>query len=237
MRGQRRSLLVGFCIALLGHGLLALFWPVSDRAVRGLPEITYELARQVAPQSERVLQDAEAHDRTVQPVALDSGPAVEEKVFLQPGPPEPERERAELESAETEAARAPGGQALNLEAPRDWPGVEDDISAATRFRPEFGEALRQRRTAQARSALLGRRQIEREGLSIEAYNALEGPVSNHIKTAQGCFTLRSVITGELHGSAGSGSQWYMTRCKGIFKDALSQSALETDAVGRAVPAG
>lgn len=127
---------------------------------------------------------------------------------------------------------------LNLARPESFgaPATPSDETEQLlqAFRPALQAGVRARDVARAREALVRRRQVATTGLSVDAYNALERPGSRHMKTAQGCFTLRSAIVGEMAG-AGEGLRWYRTACKDLLENPFQLPALETDALGRAVP--
>lgn len=131
---------------------------------------------------------------------------------------------------------------LDLSRPAVWsrsfmtPWNEtDDVASA--FRSKFFQRLESRRDEQARHEVLRGRSVAMRGMSIDAYNKIEGPTSRHIKTTKGCYNLQSNITGDLSDVVG-GQRWYRTACKGLiwdpFQDPRHMQRLEFDSIGRAV---
>lgn len=124
---------------------------------------------------------------------------------------------------------------LQLDRSRDWSEWPDVRSGAdslvSAFRPRLLEGIQTRRDQHARSDLLQGRGVALNGLAVDDYNALEGTVSNHIKTDAGCFDLHD-DSGEAIGPTGFEKRWWRTKCKDLRSTPFQMDALEFDSVGR-----
>ena len=217
MGQMREKRLFWGCVAVsvLMHGVVAVLWPeFRERA-----PVRFEVELLKAP--------AEPH--IAEPRIADAQPPV-------PPPAKPERapdvpkatvEAATSEPAPSETTSRPTAR-LNLNRP-DWATFDqtNQADANSTFYPRQ-EALAQRRAEQRRNRVLATRAIEREGLSPDAYAAVD-PQSEVVKTSRGCFKPHDEVD-----MAGGGRRWWRVGCKERRADPWSQPPLELGANGQAL---
>ncbi len=206
MRHSRLAITLLF--ALIGHAVLIMLWPLGLE--KRLPRI-FDVELSI-PERE-VIAAPETSE-------IPDLPAVE---------PRPAENRLVEQIVQPESAETT--PALNLERPPDINEPVEDLIKS--FRPDLKAGIDRRQREKSRRQLHQSRRVLTEGLSEEAYFALEGPVSGHFKTAKGCFSLRDDL-GEAIGLKGLEKRWWRTGCKEVRYSPFVLPGVEYDRLGRAI---
>ena len=220
-----RAFLISLIVALLSHALLLWQWRVDQTrplpAVSESREIRFTLAQNPPPVKTRPPEPVpDAVELERESVNKSSNVSADTPTYVPPS------------NAPVPASRP----RLNLQRPNDLdpsrpppPGT----SVVEAFRPQFHERLETRQQTKQRQQFLADRHRQRYGLTAEEDYALEGPTSNHVKTAAGCFSKMPVIAGRQIGLNGKQTRFWQTDCKDLLDS--NSSAIEFDGLGRVVP--
>jgi hypothetical protein len=231
---QKRSRGLWLCILVMGGIHAWVLWLLPAPFEKPAPRVFDVLLTEFVPEQDLHANPERQHEPEPQ---AQSQPETSPTV----SPRQPVA--APLEPDETGSTDFPANSAavppvpLQFDRGREWGDLPELRSAVdglvSAFRPRLLEGLETRRNARARADLLHSRGVAFNGLPIDEYNALEGPVSNHIKTAAGCFNLHN-DSGEAIGPTGFEKRWWRTRCKDLRRSPFQMDRLEYDVVGRAI---
>ena len=222
-RKNHVQFLLALGVALIAH-VLWLSIPLQSSSTK--QAISKRTVLEVALQHSPVFEKQQEKQTQVEAEEQTKPPPLEQDEVPQPTPisqlPEPSAPQRES---------AP----LNLERFPQWDKRFDPKPAdAPVFRPQLAAGLKKRQQQKRRQQLLSLGTSLSQALNIDEYNAIDGTLDGHLKTAQGCFNKKDAIEGKIIGLTGIEKSWEMTGCKEVENSPWFKPELEFDAFHRVV---